>query len=130
MKNPATTASRLLRAGRRTLSAAALMSLATLACAAGDEPGSKDHPLLTRFAGATINGYSQTAFDEAFLPNQPVDDEKTAKGLNLEGKVTRIASATGINSLPSSPCSVSSGRNTMTMMPMPEVTGTTTSRNA
>lgn len=97
MKNPATTASRLLRAGRRTLSAAALMSLATLACAAGDEPGSKDHPLLTRFAGATINGYSQTAFDEAFLPNQPVDDEKTAKGLNLEGKVTRISYTIGGN---------------------------------
>ncbi len=38
-----------------------------------------------------------------------------------------IASATGMNSLPSRPCSVSSGRNTITMMTMPEVTGTTTS---
>lgn len=94
-KNATTTANRLLRAGQRALFAATLLSLTTLACAAGDEPGSKDHPLLTRFAGATINAYSQTAFDEAFLPNQPVDDEHTAKGLNLEGKVTRISYTIG-----------------------------------
>ena len=35
-----------------------------------------------------------------------------------------IDSATGLNSLPSSPCSASSGRNTMTMIAMPEATGT------
>ena len=39
-----------------------------------------------------------------------------------------MVSATGPNSLPSSPCRVSSGRNTMTMMTMPEVTGAATSR--
>lgn len=63
----------------------------TLAFSAGDVPGSKDHPLLTRFSGATINDYSQKAFDEATLPNQPVDDDTKAKGLDLEGKVTRIS---------------------------------------
>jgi len=91
----APTAARFLRHGPRALFAAALLSISTFACAAGDVPGSKDHPLLTRFSGATITAYSQTAFDEAFLPNQPVDDERTAKGLNLEGKVTRISYMVG-----------------------------------
>jgi len=90
-----TTATRFLRHGPRALSAAVLLSLSALACAAGDVPGAKDHPLVSRFSGATIKAYSQTAFDEAFLPNQPIDDEKTAKGLNLEGKVTRISYTIG-----------------------------------
>ena len=78
----------------RALSAAVLLSLSALA-RAGDVPGAKDHPLVSRFSGATIKAYSQTAFDEAFLPNQPIDDEKNAKGLNLEGKVTRISYVIG-----------------------------------
>ncbi len=41
-----------------------------------------------------------------------------------------IVSATGLKSLPSSPCSVSSGRNTITMIAMPEATGSVTSRTA
>jgi hypothetical protein len=41
-----------------------------------------------------------------------------------------MVSATGTNSLPSSPCRVSSGRNTMMMIRMPEATGTATSRVA
>jgi outer membrane protein OmpA-like peptidoglycan-associated protein len=53
--------------------------------------GSKDHPLLSRFAGATINYYSHSDFEEALLPNQPIADERTAKGLNLEGNLTRIS---------------------------------------
>ncbi|KVO79703.1 cell envelope biogenesis protein OmpA [Burkholderia ubonensis] len=95
MKNAVSSVFRAARRGRHALFAAALLSLSSLASAAGDAPGSKDHPLLTRFAGATITAYSQTQFDEAFLPNQPIDDEKTAKGLNLEGKVTRISYAIG-----------------------------------
>ncbi|AOI72548.1 OmpA family protein [Burkholderia ubonensis] len=91
MKNAASSVFHVARRGRNALFAAALLSLSSLVSAAGDEPGSKDHPLLTRFAGATIKAYSQTQFDEAFLPNQPINDEKTAKGLNLEGKVTRIS---------------------------------------
>ncbi|WP_232457749.1 DUF4892 domain-containing protein [Burkholderia ubonensis] len=95
MKNAVSSVFRVARRGRHALFAAALLSLSSLASAAGDAPGSKDHPLVTRFAGATITAYSQTPFDEAFLPNQPIDDEKTAKGLNLEGKVTRISYAIG-----------------------------------
>ena len=41
-----------------------------------------------------------------------------------------IASATGIKSLPSKPSSDRSGRNTMTMIKTPDVTGTITSRVA
>ncbi|MGZ2748715.1 DUF4892 domain-containing protein [Burkholderia stagnalis] len=88
MKNAASSVFRLL-------SAVALLSLSAQAFAAGDAPGAKDHPLLTRFAGATINAYSQTAFDEAFLPNQPIDDRKAAKGLSLEGKITRVSYTIG-----------------------------------
>ncbi|WP_321802651.1 OmpA family protein [Burkholderia sp. BCC1993] len=93
MKNAASSVFHIARRGRNALFAAALLSLSSLASAGGDKPGAKDHPLLTRFAGATITAYSQTPFDEAFLPNQPIDDEKTAKGLNLEGKITRISYA-------------------------------------
>ncbi|VBB15961.1 hypothetical protein [Burkholderia stabilis] len=57
MNNAVTTFTRFLRTGRRALPAAALLSFSALACAAGDVPGSKDHPLLTRFSGATINAY-------------------------------------------------------------------------
>jgi OOP family OmpA-OmpF porin len=67
-----------------------LLTLSTLTAVASDVPGSKDHPLLSRFAGARINDYWHSDFDEAVLPNQPIDDQSTAKGLNLEGKVTRI----------------------------------------
>ena len=67
-----------------------LLALATLTAAASDVSGSKDHPLLSRFAGASINDYPHSDFDEALLPNQPIDDASAAKGLNLEGKITRI----------------------------------------
>jgi outer membrane protein OmpA-like peptidoglycan-associated protein len=67
-----------------------LLSISTFAASAADVSGAKDHPLLTRFAGAVISTYSQTAFDEAVLPNQAIDAASSAKGLNLAGKVTRI----------------------------------------
>ncbi|ASG24978.1 OmpA family protein [Nitrospirillum viridazoti] len=63
---------------------------ATPVLAAGDVPGSKDHPLVSRFAGATITAYEHKDFDEAFLPDRPVKDEDKAEGLHLEGKVTRV----------------------------------------
>jgi OOP family OmpA-OmpF porin len=78
---------------RRTLLAlvgGTLLTLSTSTAVASDVTGSKDHPLVSRFAGARINDYSQLDFDEAVLPNQPVDDESSARGLNLEGKLTRI----------------------------------------
>jgi len=57
--------------------------------------GGKDHPLLTRFAGAKLVGYEVKQFDEATLPAGKrvriagkLGFEKT---LRLEGKYTRIA---------------------------------------
>lgn len=73
----------------RTLVALALSGVA-VGASAKDVAGGKDHPLVSRFAGATMTGYSQVDFDEAFLPNQPVKDAGNPKGLTVEGKVTRI----------------------------------------
>lgn len=58
---------------------------------AEDVPGSSDHPALTRFKGAEIRAYERKDYDEAFMPNQPIAQESAAKGLQLEGKVTRIS---------------------------------------
>lgn len=69
---------------------ALLMAAAATLAWAKDVTGGKDHPLVSRFAGATLTQYSQTDFDEAFLPNQPVKDESNAKGLLVEGRITRI----------------------------------------
>ncbi|MDF3838929.1 DUF4892 domain-containing protein [Cupriavidus basilensis] len=62
-----------------------------LAASLPDEPGSKDHPMLTRFAGAQIRAYQQVDYDEAILPNQPIATNHSPKTLALEGKITRIA---------------------------------------
>jgi OmpA-OmpF porin, OOP family len=79
-----------LRRSLPALLGGALLMLSTVTAVASDVPGSKDHPLLSRFVGATINDYSHSDFNEAVLPNQPIDEQSTAKGLNLEGKITRI----------------------------------------
>ncbi len=69
----------------------ALLLLASLPFGshAADVKGSKDHPLLTRFNGASINAYSQVDYDEAWMPNKPIEynykDMKSA-----EGRITRI----------------------------------------
>jgi outer membrane protein OmpA-like peptidoglycan-associated protein len=57
--------------------------------------GAKDHPLLSRFTGASIKSYSQSQFDEATLPNQPIEKESNAKALTVEGKITRIGYSIG-----------------------------------
>jgi outer membrane protein OmpA-like peptidoglycan-associated protein len=56
---------------------------------ANDVKGSKDHPLLTRFSGASINAYAQVDYDEARLPNKPI--EYNYKDMaSAEGRITRI----------------------------------------
>lgn len=67
---------------------------ATLAASpawAEDVQGSRDHPALTRFEGAEIRAYEHKDYDEALMPDRPVARESEAKGLTLEGKLTRIA---------------------------------------
>lgn len=64
---------------------------ATAFAHAADVKGSKDHPALGRFAGATITAYKVTSFEEATLPAAPVDDESHPKLLKVEGKITNIS---------------------------------------
>lgn len=58
--------------------------------------GAKDHPLLSRFAGAKLVGYQVKEFDETTLPaGKRVEDKQDQpsfqQSLTLEGKITRIA---------------------------------------
>lgn len=69
----------------------ALLLLASLSFGshAADVKGSKDHLLLTRFNGAVIEGYKQSDYDEAELPNAPIA-RKDSKMMTVEGRITRI----------------------------------------
>lgn len=67
-----------------------LLAAATFTSHAEDVKGSKDHPLLSRFSGATIEGYKQSDYDEAELPNAPIATKEGAKLMTVEGRVTRI----------------------------------------
>jgi len=53
-----------------------------------DAQGSKDHPLISRYPGSTINEYSHKAFDEYELPLSKCADRKYEKTQHVEGKVT------------------------------------------
>ena len=59
-----------------------------------DYPGSKDHPMIKRYPGSTIEGYRVKEFDEYVLPlGKLVRRENTVvleKTEQLEGKVTHI----------------------------------------
>ncbi|HEY6643118.1 OmpA family protein [Povalibacter sp.] len=75
-----------------------LIACSALACAAqaADIAGSKDHPMITRYAGSEIIKYDQRAFDGTALIKAPI---RLAGGrarnpdsyLPLEGKLTRVA---------------------------------------
>ena len=66
-------------------------TLAASSAWAEDVKGSRDHPALTRFTGAEIRAYEFKDYDEAVMPDRPITREDEAKGLTLEGKLTRIA---------------------------------------
>ena len=66
--------------------AALALALAT-PLAAEDVAGSADHPLIGRYDGSTITGYSFVDFDEYPLPQEAGQDGFRT----IEGKVTRIA---------------------------------------
>lgn len=69
------------------------LSLCALAPAA-DLPGSKDHPILSRYQGAQIIGYIEKPFDEYTLPLGRIVEVSPpttyAKSEKVEGKLTRI----------------------------------------
>jgi outer membrane protein OmpA-like peptidoglycan-associated protein len=74
---------------RTTLLLGLLLAALPFASHAADVEGSKDHPLLSRFTGAEIKGYKQSAYDEAELPNAPIAT-KDGKMMTVEGRITRI----------------------------------------
>lgn len=58
-----------------------------------DYPGSKDHPVISRYPGFAIVYYDEKQFDEYHLIAGPVQSGmnlKDVKHIRLEGKVTRI----------------------------------------
>jgi OOP family OmpA-OmpF porin len=55
-----------------------------------DRPGSKDHPLITRYPGSYIEEYDQKEFDEIDIPIGFVSADKPCKTQHLEGKITLI----------------------------------------
>jgi outer membrane protein OmpA-like peptidoglycan-associated protein len=61
-----------------------------------DVPGSKDHPLISRYAGSVIVGYDTKEYDELVLPlagifyDENINQAVPAKSQKVEGKLTRI----------------------------------------
>lgn len=86
-----------LSRGVRKLLSIGIALLAVTSAMAADAPlkdlaGAKDPPYLSRFAGSTIVGYGELAYDEAVFPlsNEQVDG-KFVKAQRVEGKITRVA---------------------------------------
>lgn len=78
----------------RTVATFALLLINAGAIAA-DKPGSKDHPMVTRYQGSEILSYYTRAYDKALLPKTTVKKKDAKKVepeafLALEGKLTRI----------------------------------------
>ena len=57
---------------------------------AQDVPGSKDHPMITRYPGSVIDDYASKAYDSYILPLGKMGQGEVAKSQPLEGKFTRI----------------------------------------
>lgn len=58
-----------------------------------DVPGSADHPLIKRFTGSVLAGYAQQDWDQRSFPDASgvsKTDDKFARPVSLEGKVTRL----------------------------------------
>jgi outer membrane protein OmpA-like peptidoglycan-associated protein len=70
------------------------LQLPLLSALAADLPNSHDHPLLSRYAGAQIIGYTVKPFDEYTLPLGRIVEVTPpttyAKSEKVEGKLTRI----------------------------------------
>ena len=70
------------------IAVAVMLPFAAIGLLAQDAEGCKDHPLISRYPGSTINECSQKAFDEYDLPLGKYADGKFEKAQHLEGKVT------------------------------------------
>ena len=75
---------------------AAAIGLAALPAFAADKEGSKDHPLIGRYAGSEITSYKETEFNEQRFINAPIDirgeGEKFTpdNSFKVEGRITDI----------------------------------------
>ena len=80
------------KTGVRTVMVVALVlgGVSFIAAQGNDAPGSKDHPLISRYPGSAISEYGQKDFDEYELGLSEVADGKYGKAQHLEGKVTEI----------------------------------------
>ncbi|HUE83431.1 MAG TPA: hypothetical protein VMM84_15055 [Pyrinomonadaceae bacterium] len=60
----------------------------------GDAPGTRDHPLVTRYVGSSLRGYDAKEYDAFTLTLGPAKYEGgkwvAEKKRDLEGKVTRL----------------------------------------
>lgn len=89
--------SSVVRHGARTLVAiaSAVAAWAAPSAQAADVAGAKDHPVITRFAGAQIREFQVVEFGETSLPIKPVVQQQASvppdSVLKLEGKLTRIS---------------------------------------
>jgi OmpA-OmpF porin, OOP family len=76
---------------------ASLMSTASAVAQLSDVKGSKDHPMVSRYAGSVIIGYDFRKFDEFIIPLGALKRLRVgenifelAKSQRVEGRVTRI----------------------------------------
>jgi outer membrane protein OmpA-like peptidoglycan-associated protein len=83
---------------KRLKSIRSLMSIGALLiggyAAAADPPdlvGSKDSPLVSRYAGSSLVAYADINFDQETLPlTNQIEDDHFVKGETVEGKITRL----------------------------------------
>lgn len=90
----------LLLPGRIAL--IAVLALSSALAYAADKKGSKDPPLVSRFAGSSIYDYNSNKFDETeiatglpYTGDQP--DKLWEKSLHVEGRITRILYMTPVD---------------------------------
>ena len=74
----------------RFLQTASLLFGSLVHAQTADVKGSQDHPLITRYQGSSIRGYSQIKFEEFVLPLGPVASNRFTKSQMITGKLTRI----------------------------------------
>ncbi len=77
-----------------TLSLLSFLSFAANAAPLKDVPGSKDHPMVSRYAGSIVIGYKLDKFDEAELVQGPATYRDGQRGFEksrmLQGQRTRL----------------------------------------
>ena len=79
---------------RALASIGALLVGSYAAAAASDPPdlaGSKDSPLVSRYAGSSIVAYAEINYGQETLPlTNQIQDDHFVKGETVEGKITRL----------------------------------------